>query len=109
MDFNIGDTVRDINHTWVNYNCTGVVTSINGNNVTWRDSKTGNLITDVHQDLEKVMAYNRPINNSSGNQTDRKRSHKRRRNKWIQRTILFRVRPRRISKNRILWCMKQKH
>ena len=56
-----------------------MVTSINGNNVTWRDSKTGNLITDVHQDLEKVMAYNRPINNSSGNQTDRKRSHKRRR------------------------------
>ena len=32
-----------------------MVTSISGNNVTWRDSKTGNLITDVHQDLEKVM------------------------------------------------------
>ena len=32
-----------------------MVTSINGNNVTWRDSKTGNLITDVHQDLEIVM------------------------------------------------------
>ena len=55
MHFNIGDTVKDINQTWPNYNCTGVVTSINGNNVTWRDSKTGNLITDVHQDLEKVM------------------------------------------------------
>tara|TARA_R110001583_G_scaffold37141_1_gene121486 strand:+ start:259 stop:936 length:678 start_codon:yes stop_codon:yes gene_type:complete len=29
-----------------------VVTSISGNNVTWRDSKTGNLITDIHKDLE---------------------------------------------------------
>jgi hypothetical protein len=37
-----------------------VVTSINGNNVTWRDSKTGNLITDVHQDLE--LANNRRSN-----------------------------------------------
>ena len=55
-----------------------MVTSISGNNVTWRDSKTGNLITDVHQDLEKVMAYNRPINNSSGNETDRRRSKNRR-------------------------------
>jgi len=32
-----------------------VVTSINGNNVTWKDNKTGELMTDVHQDLEIVM------------------------------------------------------
>jgi len=32
-----------------------VVTSINGNNVTWRDNKTGELITDPHDDLELIM------------------------------------------------------
>ena len=36
-----------------------MVTSINGNNITWKDDKTGELITDPHQDLEIVnMAYN---------------------------------------------------
>ena len=52
---NIGDTVRDINSTWPKYQCTGVVTSINGNNVTWRDNKTGELVTDPHNDLELLM------------------------------------------------------
>ena len=58
MHFNIGDTVKDINQTWPNYNCTGVVTSINGNNVTWRDNKTGELVTDPHNDLELLMKNN---------------------------------------------------
>ena len=33
-----------------------MVTSINGNNVTWRDDKTGELVTDPHRDLEILMA-----------------------------------------------------
>jgi hypothetical protein len=51
-----------------------VVTSIDGNNVTWRDSKTGNLITDVHQDLELAnnrrsnMPYHNGRNGSNGRQ-----------------------------------------
>jgi hypothetical protein len=50
-----------------------VVTSINGNNVTWRDDNTGNLITDVHEDLELV--------NSRRNEMPRRsRSDKTRRN-----------------------------
>ena len=32
-----------------------MVTSINGNNVTWRDNKTGELVTDPHNDLEIMM------------------------------------------------------
>ena len=32
-----------------------MVTSINGNNVTWRDNKTGELVTDPHNDLELLM------------------------------------------------------
>jgi hypothetical protein len=31
-----------------------VVTSINGNMVTWKDDKTGALITDPIEDMEKV-------------------------------------------------------
>ena len=32
-----------------------MVTSINGNNVTWVDDKTGELATDPHNDLEIMM------------------------------------------------------
>jgi len=51
---NIGDTVRDINSTWPKYQCTGVVTSINNDYVTWRDDKTGALIIDPYYDLEII-------------------------------------------------------
>ena len=51
----VGDTVRDINSTWPKFQCTGVVTSINGNNVTWRDDKTGALLTDPIEDLQKIF------------------------------------------------------
>ena len=58
-----------------------MVTSINGNNVTWRDSKTGNLITDTHSDLELInsrrnnMPYHTgrtPRRNSSSRNTTRR-------------------------------------
>ena len=39
-----------------------MVTSINGNNVTWKDNKTGELITDPHNDLELMMQKGRKIN-----------------------------------------------
>ena len=54
-NFRIGDRVRDKNPNWPNYNCTGVVTSVNGNNITWKDNKTGKLISDIDSDLEIVM------------------------------------------------------
>jgi len=38
-----------------------VATSINGNNITWRDDKTGELVTDPHNDLELMMKKNRKI------------------------------------------------
>ena len=44
--FRVGDKVKDINPTWPNYNCTGVVTSVNGNMVTWRHDRNNKLITD---------------------------------------------------------------
>ena len=50
----VGDTVKDINSTWPKYQCTGVVTSINGEYVTWRDDKTGEIITDPYYDLEII-------------------------------------------------------
>ena len=50
----IGDIVQDTNPTWVNYACKGVVTSINGNIVTWTDNKTGESVTDPIQDLMKI-------------------------------------------------------
>ena len=51
----VGDNVRDINPTWPNYNCTGVVTSINGENITWRHDVNNELMTDIHGDLEILM------------------------------------------------------
>ena len=50
----IGDTVKDINSNWPKYQCTGVVTSINGNYVTWVDDNTGEIITDPYYDLEII-------------------------------------------------------
>ena len=50
----IGDIVRDINRNWPKFQCTGVVTSINGDYVTWQDDKTGEMVTDHYQDLEIV-------------------------------------------------------
>ena len=50
----IGDIVKDMNSTWPKYQCTGMVISINGNNVTWIDDKTGETVTDTIQDLMKI-------------------------------------------------------
>ncbi|MBC8305272.1 MAG: hypothetical protein H8E55_57105, partial [Pelagibacterales bacterium] len=44
-----------------------MVTSINGNNVTWRDNKTGELITDSHNDLELIMQKGRKRKQNGGN------------------------------------------
>ena len=52
----IGDIVRDMNPTWVNYGCRGVVTSINGDYVTWSKDDTGEEVTDHHSDLEVVTS-----------------------------------------------------
>ena len=52
----IGDIVRDMNPTWINYGCKGVVTSINGDYVTWVKDDTGEELTDHHSDLEVVTS-----------------------------------------------------
>ena len=51
---NIGDTVRDINSTWPKYQCEGVVTSIDGDYITWMDNKTGEIVTDPSSDLKII-------------------------------------------------------
>ena len=50
----IGDVVRDMNSTWPKFQCTGVVTSISGDYVTWIDEKTGEIVTDPYYDLEII-------------------------------------------------------
>ena len=34
-----------------------MVTSVNGNNITWKDDKTGKIVTDPHQDMEIIMGH----------------------------------------------------
>ena len=55
----IGDIVRDMNPTWINYGCKGVVTSINGDYVTWIKDDSGEEITDHYSDLEVVTSMQR--------------------------------------------------
>ena len=57
----VGDIVKDINPTWPNYGCTGVVTSVNGNNITWRHENTSELITDMRNDLIKFVNKNKDL------------------------------------------------
>ena len=78
MHINVGDRVRDTNPTWPNYNCTGVVTSVNGNMITWRHDVNNQLITDTHDDLEKIMKRGgRPIRKlRKGGRTRRKKNCK---------------------------------
>ena len=71
--FKVGDRVEDINPTWPNYGCTGVVTSVNRNFITWRNDKNNQLVTDKEGDLRKVMPnrnrQNRNRQNIISNQT----------------------------------------
>ena len=57
--FKVGDKVKDINPTWPNYGCTGVVTSVRGNNITWKHDGNGQLITDKSKDLTKIKTKRR--------------------------------------------------
>ena len=57
--FKVGDKVKDINPTWPNYGCTGVVTSVRGNNISWRHDKNKKLITDKSKDLTKIKTKRR--------------------------------------------------
>ena len=65
-----------------------MVTSISGNNVTWRDSNTGNLITDIHEDLELVNSRRNemPYHNGSNGSNRRNRVRNPRVNRSKTRT-----------------------
>ena len=56
MHISVGDRVRDIDPTWPNYGCTGVVTSVNRNMITWVHDTNKELITDNVSDLEKITS-----------------------------------------------------
>ena len=56
MSISVGDRVRDTNPNWPNYDCTGVVTSVNGNMITWIHDTSNELITDNVNDLEKTTS-----------------------------------------------------